>query len=341
MKNKLVFNIFAVTLSLVLILSGCESRIGGDDTSAASSGVPHTTASTSQHTVKDTGEPVTETTETEPPVNVSDSPLELDISAKQAFVYNLNKDEFLYLAGEGERLYPASTTKLLTITYALTLLSPDELITPGDELSLVGEFSTVAYVRPNHTLTTEMMIEGMLLPSGNDAAHALAAAAGRKLSSAPDGITGVEAVSLFVEGMNEYAVSIGMTGTHFISPDGYPNEDHYSTVEDMARIATIAAKNELIMKYSRLREANVTYESGHYMTWTNTNKLIHPDSGYYSPYVTGLKTGSAGDGNYSLIVTADIEGVTYVIGLFSEDQADTRFVDALAIIGILEELAWA
>lgn len=330
MKNK-----FKIAISLILcllILGGCTSprEDGGSPSGTVS---PETTAPAK--TDHDPAPTVTDEI-TEPPLVFAKDPLELELSAPQAFVYNLDKDEFLYLKGEGEHLYPASTTKLLTITYAMTLLSPDELITPGDELDLVGEFSTYAYVRPNHTLTAEMLIEGMLLPSGNDAAHVLAAAAGRKLSDDKN-ISGADAVGLFVEGMNEYANTIGMDGSHFVSPDGYPNDDHYSTVEDMAQIAVIAAKNELITKYSRLLRDDVTYASGHINTWTNTNKLLDPNSGYYSPYVTGLKTGSAGEGNYSLIVSANIEGVTYVFGFFSEEKADTRFADALIVIRALED----
>lgn len=327
MKNS--FKIITSLILCLLIFSGCTSPRDGEESTRIDSGTEF-----SVKTEPDSSAVTDEATKA--PLVFAKEPLEIELSAPQAFVYNLDTDEFLYLRGEGEPLSPASTTKLLTITYAMTLLSPDELITPGDELSLVGEFSTYAYVRPIHTLSAEMLIEGMLLPSGNDAAHVLAAAAGRKLTDDKN-ISGVDAVGLFIDGMNEYAASIGMYGSHFVSPDGYPNDNHYSTVEDMALISVIAAKNELITKYSRLRKDDVTYASGHIITWTNTNKLIDPQSGYYSPYVTGLKTGSAGEGNYSLVVSANIEGVTYVFGFFSEAKADARFADALAVIRALED----
>lgn len=267
---------------------------------------------------------------------LADETLDLDVKAPQCFVFDTQSGELIYMKGKGEKLYPASTTKLLTIMYALTVLDPEMLVTPGDELSLVGEFSTIAYVKPNHTLSVEMLIEGMLLPSGNDAAYVLAAAAGR-LMSQKEAVSGVDAVAVFVEGMNSYAQSLGMKGSHFMSPDGYFNEDHYTTVEDMAIVASLAVHNPIIMKYACVAKDNVTYASGHLNTWTNTNRLIHKGDEYYSPYVTGLKTGSVGEGNYSLVVSADINGKTYTFGLFSEQETNTRFDDALYIIDKLKE----
>lgn len=320
--------------SLLISFSGCNS---GSGTGSATTNADTYREPIATTAVPDPTDISPDSTGTEEPDLIfAEDPLDIEVNAHQAFVYNLNTDEFLYMKGKGEKLEPASTTKLLTIVYALTLLAPDELITPSDELSMVGEFSTIAYVRPNHTLTAEMLAEGMLLPSGNDAAHVLAAGAGRKLAGDSE-MSGVEAVGVFMEGMNKYAAAIGMTGSHFVTPDGYPTENHYTTVEDMAIISAMAAKNSVIMKYSRLQQDDVVYASGHTNTWVNTNKLLDQWGPYYSPYATGLKTGSVGEGNYALIATADIEGVTYIIGFFSEEVADNRYVDALAVIQALED----
>lgn len=324
-------------MSSLILFSGCtlSRRPVGDESQSQTVREKETKAP--PETAAETGtEAPPETEEPEDELRFSKEPLELELNAMQAFVYDTSREEFLLLKGRGEPLYPASTTKLLTILYAMTLVAPDELITPGDELSLVGEFSTYAYVRPNHTLTAEMLAEGMLLPSGNDAAHVLAAAAGRKLAGDSE-LNGVDAVGVFMEGMNKYAAAIGMKGSHFVTPDGYPHDDHYTTAEDMAIVASMAVKNSLIMKYARVLRDDVVYASGHTNTWVNTNKLLDPYSGFYSPYATGLKTGSVGDGNYALIATADIEGVTYIIGLFTEEVANNRYVDALAVIKALED----
>ena len=329
-------------LSFAMCASACARetyRVGGESSADGTKGTDVVLCGTSADTEPSGSDGVDSAPpeKTPYPIPISNDMLDLDVKAPQCYVYSVNTGTMLYLKGRGEILYPASTTKLLTIMYALTLLSPDELVTPGDELSLVGEFSTIAYVRPNHTLTVEMLIEGMLLPSGNDAAYVLAAAAGRKLTDDKT-VNGVEAVGFFVEGMNSYAKTLGMTGSHFTSPDGYYNDEHYTTVEDMAIVGSLAVKNPIITKYAAMPEDHVVYASGHTNDWKNTNLLITPDSPYYSPYVTGLKTVSFGEGNYSLVVSADIDGRSYVIGFFSELDQSSRFEDALYVIDMLKEL---
>lgn len=267
-------------------------------------------------------------------IHCTQNQADISISSGQAFIYDVKNEEFIYKKGEDKIIYPASTTKLLTVLYALTLLSPDEVVTPGNELELVAPDSSIAYIKSHHSLTVEMLIEGMLLPSGNDAAYALAAAAGKVLSL-DDNIDGKSAVSLFIDGMNEYSSNIGLCGSSFTSPDGYYEPDHYTTLEDIALISIIASQNNIISKYAKLSSDAVTYESGHTNTWVNTNLMLDSESPYYSPYVTGLKTGSAGSGNYSLILTVDIDECEYIIGIFSSKEKNDRYTDALTIINYL------
>lgn len=254
------------------------------------------------------------------------------VRSPQYFVYSVDSGEFVGIRGQNDRVYPASTTKLLTILYALTLLDPAEEVTPGNELTLVGAGSSIAYVKAEHTLTVEMLIEGMLLPSGNDAAYALAAAAGYKLNS--DAADGVEAVEVFMQGMNAYAETLGLCGSHFTVPDGLAGDEHYTTLEDMAIVASLATENELIMTYSALAEDDVVYASGHSNHWVNTNLLLDSDSEYYDDRVTGLKTGSI-DGSYNLICSAEQDGERYIIGLFGGSEKEERFADARRILNAI------
>ncbi|MBR2620954.1 MAG: serine hydrolase [Clostridia bacterium] len=262
-------------------------------------------------------------------IPVSAEPLDIEVSAKQAFVYDCNRGEIVYQKGKQQVVYPASTTKLLSILCALEHLSPDEVITPGEELSLVGEGSSIAYINENHRLTVEMLIEGMLLPSGNDAAMVLAAAAGNRMSDGE--ATGKDAVAVFVQGMNEYAKTLGAIDTHFTTPDGLAEDDHYTTLEDMILISRAAAENDIICRYASLAKDNVTYASGHTNTWVNTNAMLDPDSSYYHPAVTGLKTGSL-DRNYCVITTVEQGGECYIIGIFGARDKNARFADTLTII---------
>ncbi|MBQ8207923.1 MAG: D-alanyl-D-alanine carboxypeptidase [Clostridia bacterium] len=264
----------------------------------------------------------------------NDAEEELKLHAAQAFIYDADLGKYLYLRGSDKILYPASTTKLLTALYALELLSPEELITPGEELTFKNEQSAIAFIKEHHTLSVEMLIEGMMLPSGGDAAYALAAAGGYALSKAD--ISASEAVDLFIQGMNEYAKEIGMCGSNFTSPDGFHDPENYSTLEDMTILALAASKNEIIMKYASLPSASVTYASGHTNTWRNTNRMLHEEDEYYSPYVTGLKTGTL-EGNSCLICTFSINGKNYIAGVFSEKTEELRYIDMKDIIAFCED----
>ncbi|MGM9637401.1 MAG: hypothetical protein ACI3YK_05375 [Eubacteriales bacterium] len=254
------------------------------------------------------------------------------LSCPQAFVYDMNEGVILYAKGMDQIVYPASTTKLLTILYSLTVLSPDELITPGNELKLVNIHSSFAHVESSHTLSVEMLIEGMLLPSGNDAAYALAGAAGRKIAGDPD-LDGKTAIEVFMEGLNAYAREIGCVGTSFTVPDGFFDENHYTTMEDLILISRMAAENELIRKYAALPCDEVTFAGGNTVSWTNTNLMIQEDSPYYSPYVTGLKTGAGG--GYHFICTAEKDGQRYLIGVFGGSDKNVRFADTLKVLNEL------
>lgn len=255
------------------------------------------------------------------------SPVHVDgLSAEGYFVYDCTEEVFVALKGAEDRIYPASTTKLLTALYALTLLSPDELVTPGEELSLVQAGSSVAYVKPHHTLTVEMLIQGMMIPSGNDAAYALAAAGGNRLNQS---LKGKAAVERFVQGMNEYAKSLGCCSSQFTTPDGLAGEEQYSSIEDMAIIARTAFESELIAEYCGQASADVTYQSGHTNTWVNTNCLIDENSEYFDSRVLLGKTGSI-DGCYNVIFLAEKGEDRYIVGIFGSDGKESRFADGIA-----------
>ncbi len=120
------------------------------------------------------------------------------------FVYDLYAAAFIMRSGTSSVIYPASTTKLLTALTALSILDPETVVEAGEEVRLIKEHSSIAYILPGHKLSVEMLIEAMLLPSGNDAAYVLAAACGKKLS-ADDGMQPQKAVDTFVSEMNAYA----------------------------------------------------------------------------------------------------------------------------------------
>lgn len=253
--------------------------------------------------------------------------------SQNVFVYDLTHSTLLGEVASTDKICPASVTKLLTALYALEVMPADQKITPGDELSLVLPGSSIAYVRSHHTLTLEMLIEGMLLPSGNDAAYVVAAATARYLKNDPS-MSGEDAVTYFMTCLNAYAVKLGCQNTHFTVPDGLAGEEHYTCSYDLILIGEAALKNEIITRYASLVTDSVVYASGHTMTWNNTNQLLKNTSPYYSPYVTGLKTGSLTD-NYCIYVSAEIDETTYLIGVFGAPESAARYTDTHLILNAL------
>ncbi len=253
-----------------------------------------------------------------------------NLRSEHYFVYDYADGSLSSNCDENTRIYPASITKLLTSLLALEILPPDTLITPGDEVYMPDQNASGAYIRPHHTLTLEMLIEGMMLPSGDDAAYAVAAACGRVISE-DDSLGYEDAVIAFVDEMNDYAVSIGCSGSNFTVPDGYAGDEHYSTIHDIVLISQLAAENDIIMKYAGMQSDDVVYASGHTNTWVNTNDMLDQDSRFYLKDVIGLKTGSLAK-NYSLVTLYDDGDNRYLVGVFGAEKENDRYKDTEDII---------
>jgi D-alanyl-D-alanine carboxypeptidase (penicillin-binding protein 5/6) len=339
---KKITSILLIISFALCLLSSCFFRsehISGTGTlplvqSTTAETTPEVTVTTEEITT--TEPPVTTTEEVFPPdipfSNVSDAIL--NVRAQNAFVYNVTDGMLLAMKGDGEHICPASVTKLLSILYALSVCPENYEITPkAEELAMVGKGSSTAYIKTKHRLTVAQLVKGMLLPSGNDAAYVLAAGVGRYVANNPT-MNGADAVALFMQGVNEYAAELGCTGTLYTVPDGLAGDEHYTSTHDLILVGQAVLKNELMMSYTKIVSERVRYASGHYMTWNNTNRLINPDDSYYSPYVTGLKTGSLTD-NFCIYVSAEINGCQYLIGIFGSPTKNSRYDDAHILLDAL------
>ena len=252
------------------------------------------------------------------------------LSAHSAFVYDCEEEEYLHLTGKpAQQVYPPSITKLFTTWVMLQILQPDQKITAGDALQLVRSNSSVAGIKKGDTLTAQQLIQGMLLPSGNDAACILAVEAGRTLAG-DESLSCEAAVARFMEEVNARAKKEGLTGTHFVTPDGYHDPDHYTTLEDMLKIGQLAMSNETIAKYAAVAQIETGLKD--VPVWHNTNWLVRPDSEYYCPYAKGLKTGRTTEAGNCLMSAFTIDGEQYIIGVFGCEKTADRFADTLHLL---------
>ena len=251
------------------------------------------------------------------------------MQARHILVFDTRTDTILYSKSvEGGKLFPASVTKLFSAYVALQYLDPDTIITAADELELVHEGSSLAYVPAGSQLRVHMLVEGMMLPSGNDAAMVLAAAAGRAIAG-DEALNGKDAVQTFVDEMNRQAQVLGFEKSHFSNPDGWHTGSHYTCLNDLARIAKLALGNETMRRYMRLHKDETQYVSGHYVIWENTNLLVNPETAYYRTDAVGMKTGYTRPAGYSLMSAFTFEDGEIVVGLFGYTSKYDRFSDAI------------
>lgn len=287
-------------------------------------------ASAQEHSAANS-EPVTYTVDTLSKVYQICDRLAENMQARQILVYDVGADRILYTKSVGSgKLYPASITKLFSAYVALQYLSPDTVITPGEELDLVHEGSSLAFIPADCQLYAETLVEGMLLPSGNDAAIVLAAAAGRVIAQDED-LSGADAVQTFVDEMNRQAELLGFEKSHFSNPDGWHAGSHYTCLADMARISKLALENETIRQYMGLATDEVTFISEHTAVWNNGNLLLNPELEYYRSDCIGMKTGYTRPSGYCLMSAFTFEEGEIVVGLFGYTDKYERYVDAAAL----------
>lgn len=267
------------------------------------------------------------------PVSQLSAFYDLELASKYALVYDVTKDRILFTKGDpNERVYPASLTKLYTTYVALKYMDADEIITVGSqELELVRPRSSMAYIGEGARVSVETVIEGMMLPSGNDAAHILATAAGRAISG-DTSLGAAKAVEIFVDTVNENMEEDGIYNSHFTSPDGYHDNMHYTTLSDLLTMAKLALSNPVISKYAGIYHESVKIPYGITLSWHNTNRLLSPTSKYYIPEAIGLKTGYTSAAGYCLASAAKFGDRTVIAITLKCEKELPRYDDAKKLL---------
>lgn len=253
------------------------------------------------------------------------------LTTPRVVLYDVTHDTVLYSKDADERCYPASLTKLLTAAVMTELCGPEEEFTVGTELSLVQKGSSLAHLESGYRLTRDMLLDALLLPSGNDAAYVIAAHLGRK-SAGDDTLNDVDAVRVFINKLNDELIKIGASNSHFSNPDGFYSPDHYTTANDMLRIARNAMKYDNIRASIAKTSASYTLLSGQSVSWTNTNEVINPSSSYYFEGATGMKTGFTNEAGYCVAVSAVRDNAEMMAIVMGGVSSDGRWADAVSLL---------
>ncbi len=240
--------------------------------------------------------------------------------------------KILYEKNSGERFFPASTTKLMTALLLLEHAAPDEMVTAGDEVFMVGPDSSTSGLTSGDRISVGDLLYAMLLPSGNEAAYTAAVYVARQASGQPE-LPAREALDYFAGLMNDRARELGALHTHFANPDGYHDTAHYTTAGDLALIAREARKKDLLRQAagSRAHQATVWRDGGPVtLKWFNTNRLLHPDLPQYYPRATGLKTGHTPQAGATLVATAT-DGDLELVAVLMNSSIESRWQEAASL----------
>ncbi len=238
-----------------------------------------------------------------------------EITARNALLLDLDSGVVYFSRKPDDRAYPASLTKILTVLLAVEAVERGELdlkaeITAGDDcLQGLDEQSSTAGIVPGEKMMLEDYLYCAMISSANEACNVIA----RTVSGS---------IPAFVERMNARAQELGCTGSHFVNPHGMPDDDHYTTASDLAKITREAMQHELFVTIcdTLSRTVPATNKSDT-RELQNTNGLINPNSimypGYFYEPASGVKTGHTSAAGYCLVSTAqqdDIRMLCIVLG---------------------------
>ena len=189
--------------------------------------------------------------------------------ALAACFFNLNEKKVLYAKNIHERMYPASTTKIMTALVALDKGDLDAQTTVSKEAITFSESGvSTAKLKEGDVLTLRQLLYALLTVSANDAANVIA----EQIAGSQDA---------FVEMMNQEAQKIGATNTHFVNANGLHSEDHYTTVYYLYLMFNAAMQHEEFLQMLQEKEYQASYQAADGTTveavWSTTNQFTKGD----------------------------------------------------------------
>ncbi|MEW6064373.1 MAG: D-alanyl-D-alanine carboxypeptidase family protein [Bacillota bacterium] len=241
---------------------------------------------------------------------------EPEIVGEAAAVIDARTGKLLYGKEEHKRMYPASTTKVLTALVAMERARLDDVVTIGPNPITAG--GTSMWFVEGERLTMEELLYALMLNSANDAGVAIA-----------EHIAG--SVENFAELSNKRAKEIGTGDTHFTNPHGMPDENHYSTAYDLALIGREAMKNKDLRKIVATIHHEVPRtdpEAQKYLF--NHNKLLWSRIYGYKG-ATGVKTGYTVEAGQCIIASAERDG-RELIAVVLRSEGSNLWTDAAKLL---------
>lgn len=264
-----------------------------------------------------------ETTEHPDTTEYPDTPSrEPDIVSDAAIVIDAETGQILYEKNSDVGKYPASITKVMTVLIALEHnLNLDQVVTMSQNAIWgIDRSSTNIGLDVGEQLTIRDLLYATMVNSANECAYALAELVGGDVEN-------------FAKMMNKKAEELGCKHTHFVTPNGLHDDDHYTTAYDMALIMRAAIHNDQFREIAgtvnyTIPPTNLTDESR--PLWTGT-KMINPANPYYYEYCEGGKNGYTTDANNTLVTFARKDGLELICVVLDCDGLKYTFSDSKAL----------
>ncbi len=256
----------------------------------------------------------------------------LDINSEACILIDEDNDKILYEKNAYAKMYPASTTKVMTAI--LTTEKCNNL----DSIATVSYYAvhsvpysySIANLQVGEKITIRNLLNVLMIASANDAAFVLAQYISNNCTNdyptdesqtSKDSFT--SSIASFADLMNAKATEIGTQNTHFVNPNGIHSDDHYSTAYDLALLCKYARKIPLLVStvatFSCSLPSSNVYD-GEERTFNTTNLLLHrARSGYYQ-YATGFKTGYTDAAQYCIIATATKNDRNLIVVVLHSDN---------------------
>ena len=239
--------------------------------------------------------------------------LAIESIAKTALVIDLSTNEILLEKNSTEKTYPSSMTKMMTALVAF------EKIKDGS-LSLDQEFliskkawkmgGSKMFIEVDKRVSVYDLLLGVVVQSGNDASIAIA-----------EGISGSE--EIFAIEMNNLGKKIGLTGSNFTNSSGWPDDNHYTTAEDLAKVAQYTIENHYEL-YQMYKISDFTYNG---IKQDNRNPLLYTFEG-----ADGFKTGYTEAAGYGLVGSAERGDRRLILVLNGLESSKSRAQESLRLM---------
>ena len=239
-----------------------------------------------------------------------------DTNSRACVVIDRNTNTILYGKNEKQKRKMASTTKIMTATIIIENCNLAETIEISKKAAGTG--GSRLGLKTGDKITIKDLLYGLLLRSGNDAAVALAEYAG-------------ESIEGFAKLMNNKALELGLTNTHFETPHGLDSDKHYTTAYELAILSNYALNNATFAQIVGTREYTITI-NGSPKQLSNTNELLGHLDGVY-----GVKTGFTNGANRCLVTACKRNNMDIICVVLGADTKKFRTQDSIKLINYIFE----